>query len=114
MRIRGFRLLTEKPVLVVLNVGESDIERADERAADLAKDLLYAQTDVAAHEATAEQLGFLEESIWKQCRQAVFDTLGTAGRFGATNAQCCGSCARMESSAAAQISGRTTYLARIT
>jgi ribosome-binding ATPase len=33
--IRGFRLLTEKPVLVLLNLGEADLPRADELAASV-------------------------------------------------------------------------------
>jgi GTP-binding protein YchF len=60
-RIRGFRLLTEKPVLVVLNVGESDIGRADGLAGALAAELPYAQTDVAALSARIEmEIGQLE------------------------------------------------------
>ena len=34
LRIRGFRFLTEKPVLVLLNVGEADLGRADELAGE--------------------------------------------------------------------------------
>ncbi len=35
LRIRGFRFLTEKPVLVLLNVGEADLARADALAGDV-------------------------------------------------------------------------------
>ena len=60
-RIRGFRLLTEKPVLVVLNIGEADIIRADALASDMASTLPHAQTDVAALSARIEmEIGQLE------------------------------------------------------
>ena len=54
LRIRGFRFLTEKPVLVLLNVGESDLARADALAADLAAGISHAQTEVAQLSARIE------------------------------------------------------------
>jgi GTP-binding protein YchF len=61
MRIRGFRLLTAMPVLVLLNIGESDIATADALATALATELPYAQTDVAALSARIEmEIGQLE------------------------------------------------------
>jgi GTP-binding protein YchF len=61
MRIRGFRLLTEKPVLVLLNIGESEVARADALGSSLAAGLPFGQTDVAALSARIEmEIGQLE------------------------------------------------------
>lgn len=38
------------------------------------------QTDVAAHESDAERAGFLEESVWQQCRGLILDTFGPKGK----------------------------------
>jgi hypothetical protein len=62
LRIRGFRFLTEKPVLVLLNVGEHDIEQAASLAADLAAGISHAQTRVEAISARIEmEVGQLDE-----------------------------------------------------
>jgi GTP-binding protein YchF len=53
-RIRGFRLLTEKPVLVLLNVDEADIGRADSTASDLAAGYRHRRSEVAAISARIE------------------------------------------------------------
>ncbi len=59
--IRGFRFLTQKPVLVLLNVGESDIAGAGERAATLAAAYGHRQALVEALSARIEmELGELE------------------------------------------------------
>ncbi len=61
-RIRGFRFLTEKPVLVVLNVGEADLARADQLAAEMDAKIEYAHTDVATLSARIEmEIGELDE-----------------------------------------------------
>ncbi len=60
--IRGFRFLTEKPVLVLLNVGEADIPRADPIAKDFATRYRHRQSDVAALSARIEmEIGQLDE-----------------------------------------------------
>jgi len=60
-RLRGFRFLTEKPVLVLLNVGEADIARADELAASFAEGYRHRQSRVEALSARIEmEIGQLE------------------------------------------------------
>ncbi len=59
--IRGFRFLTQKPVLVLLNIGESDLPRAAEIAAGIAADYRHEQALVDALSARIEmELGELE------------------------------------------------------
>jgi len=59
--IRGFRFLTQKPVLVLLNVGESDIAGAGERVAALAAGYDHQNALVDALSAKIEmELGELE------------------------------------------------------
>jgi GTP-binding protein YchF len=59
--IRGFRFLTQKPVLVLLNVGEGDIAGAGERVASLATDYGHQNALVDALSAKIEmELGELE------------------------------------------------------
>jgi GTP-binding protein YchF len=59
--IRGFRFLTQKPVLVLLNVGEGDIAGAGERAATLDAAYGHRQALVEALSARIEmELGELE------------------------------------------------------
>jgi ribosome-binding ATPase YchF (GTP1/OBG family) len=59
--IRGFRFLTQKPVLVLLNVGEADIAGAGERAAALGVAYGHRQALVEALSARIEmELGELE------------------------------------------------------
>jgi GTP-binding protein YchF len=59
--IRGFRFLTEKPVLVLLNVGEGDMPRAAERVAGIESAYRHAHTVVTALSARIEmELGELE------------------------------------------------------
>jgi GTP-binding protein YchF len=60
--IRGFRFLTEKPVLVLLNIGESDVPRADQLVADFAADYQHKQSGVEALSARIEmEIGQLDE-----------------------------------------------------
>ena len=47
-RIRGFRFLTEKPVLLLLNIGESDVSRAGDLVSDFAKRYQHRQSQVEA------------------------------------------------------------------
>ena len=59
--IRGFRFLTQKPVLVLLNVGEADLPRAAEMAAQLAAGYRHEKALVDALSARIEmELGELE------------------------------------------------------
>jgi len=59
--IRGFRFLTEKPVLVLLNVGEADLPRAGERVAAIEAGYHHDHVLVAALSARIEmELGELE------------------------------------------------------
>jgi GTP-binding protein YchF len=59
--IRGFRFLTQKPVLVLLNVGEGDIAGAGERATSLATEYGHENALVDALSAKIEmELGELE------------------------------------------------------
>ena len=61
-RIRGFRFLTEKPVLVLLNVGEGDLTRADELVAQIEGGITHAHTEVAQMSAQIEmEIGQLDE-----------------------------------------------------
>ena len=62
-RIRGFRFLTEKPVLVLLNVGEDDIARAAEMATDFAGRYKHSHSQVEALSAKVEmEIGQLDET----------------------------------------------------
>jgi GTP-binding protein YchF len=69
-RIRGFRFLTEKPVLILLNVGEADISRAADLAADFAKRYPHRFSQVAALSARIEmeigQLDAEEAAIFRE------------------------------------------------
>jgi GTP-binding protein YchF len=59
--IRGFRFLTQKPVLVLLNVGESDLPAAADRVATIARSYDHRQAIVDALSARIEmELGELE------------------------------------------------------
>ena len=59
--IRGFRFLTQKPVLVLLNVGESDLPRAAELAAEIGTEYRHQHAMVDALSARIEmELGELE------------------------------------------------------
>lgn len=60
-RIRGFRFLTEKPVLVLLNIGESDVPRATQIAEEFAARYKHSHTQVDALSARIEmEIGQLE------------------------------------------------------
>jgi hypothetical protein len=60
--LRGFRLLTEKPVLVLLNIGETDSARSAEIVADLAGRYTHQHTRVEALSARIEmEIGQLDE-----------------------------------------------------
>jgi ribosome-binding ATPase len=62
VRIRGFRFLTEKPVLLVLNVGETDIPRMAELVADATRRARHAATRAEALSARIEmEIGELDE-----------------------------------------------------
>jgi GTP-binding protein YchF len=59
--IRGFRFLTQKPVMVLLNVGESDLGKAPERVATLTASYAHQHAVVDALSARIEmELGELE------------------------------------------------------
>ena len=61
-RIRGFRFLTEKPVLILLNVGEGDISTADQLAAGLRTRYQHAHSEVDALSAKIEmEIGQLDD-----------------------------------------------------
>lgn len=61
-RIRGFRFLTEKPVLILLNVGETEIARSAETAAEFAGRYEHSQSQVEALSAKVEmEIGQLDE-----------------------------------------------------
>lgn len=76
LRLRGFRFLTEKPVLVLLNVGEADLARADDMANDLRASIEHALTDVAQLSARIEmEIGELDEDE----AQVFRDDLGLEG-----------------------------------
>jgi ribosome-binding ATPase len=75
-RIRGFRFLTEKPVLVLLNVGERDIPGADELAQRTGASIGHAHTEVAQMSAQIEmEIGQLDEEE----AQVFRDDLGLEG-----------------------------------
>jgi ribosome-binding ATPase len=60
-RLRGFRFLTEKPVLILLNVGEADIPRAPELASEFAATYEHGHARVEALSARIEmEIGQLE------------------------------------------------------
>jgi GTP-binding protein YchF len=62
LRIRGFRFLTEKPVLVLLNVGESDIVQGDALASTMSASIEHARTEVVSLSARIEmEIGELDE-----------------------------------------------------
>ena len=61
-QIRGFRLLTEKPVLVLLNIGEGDIARSVEQVEDFTARYRHGHSQVDALSARIEmELGELPE-----------------------------------------------------
>jgi len=61
-RVRGFRFLTEKPVLILLNVGESDIPKAEAMASEFAGRYEHAHSQVEALSAKIEmEIGQLDE-----------------------------------------------------
>jgi ribosome-binding ATPase YchF (GTP1/OBG family) len=61
-RIRGFRFLTEKPVLVLLNIGEPDIAVSAQIVADFAARYSHRQSGVEALSARIEmEIGQLDE-----------------------------------------------------
>jgi GTP-binding protein YchF len=74
--IRGFRFLTEKPVLVLLNVGEGDVAREQELVASISAGYVHQHTMIDALSARIEmELGELEPD-----EAAVFmDELGIHG-----------------------------------
>ncbi len=60
-RIRGFRFLTEKPVLILLNIGEADISRATEIAAEFEERYKHRHSRAAALSARIEmEIGQLD------------------------------------------------------
>jgi ribosome-binding ATPase len=60
-RLRGYRFLTEKPVLLLLNIGESDVARAAEIVAEFAARYKHRHTRVEALSARIEmEIGQLE------------------------------------------------------
>ncbi len=62
LRIRGFRFLTEKPVLLLLNIGEGDIGRAGELVEGIRARVAHAQTMVESLSARIEmELGELPD-----------------------------------------------------
>jgi hypothetical protein len=62
VRIRGFRFLTEKPVLVLLNVGERDVAREADLVARISGRLRRARTRVEALSARIEmEIGELDD-----------------------------------------------------
>jgi ribosome-binding ATPase YchF (GTP1/OBG family) len=76
LRVRGFRFLTEKPVLVLLNVGEGDLAQADQLAAGLGETITHARTDVVSLSARIEmEIGELDEEE----AQVFRDDLGLVG-----------------------------------
>ncbi len=61
-RIRGFRFLTEKPVLVLLNVGDNDVPRSAQIVSDFAARYRHQQSGVEALSARIEmEIGQLDE-----------------------------------------------------
>jgi GTP-binding protein YchF len=76
LRVRGFRFLTEKPVLALLNVGESELARADELAAELQASIEHARTNVVHLSARIEmEIGELDDEE----AQVFRDDLGLQG-----------------------------------
>jgi ribosome-binding ATPase len=75
-RIRGFRFLTEKPVLALLNIGEGDVPRAAELVAEARSRIKHRQTMAEALSARIEmEIGELDED-----EAAVFrEDLGVEG-----------------------------------
>lgn len=68
-RIRGFRFLTEKPVLVLLDIGEADIGRADDLAGEVRNRYQHRQSMVDALSARIEmELGELDEQAAAEFR----------------------------------------------
>jgi ribosome-binding ATPase len=68
-RIRGFRFLTEKPVLVLLDIGEADIGRADVLAEEVRQRYQHRQSMVDALSARIEmELGELDEQAAAEFR----------------------------------------------
>jgi ribosome-binding ATPase len=62
LRIRGFRFLTEKPVLLLLNIGEGDIPRAGDLVEGIRARIAHAQTMVESLSARIEmELGELSD-----------------------------------------------------
>jgi GTP-binding protein YchF len=53
-RLRGYRFLTERPVLLLLNIGEGDVARADEIVAEFAGRYQHRHTQVEALSARIE------------------------------------------------------------
>ena len=61
-RIRGFRFLTEKPVLVLLNIGEDEVARAAQISSDFAAKYVHQHSGVEALSARIEmEIGQLDE-----------------------------------------------------
>jgi GTP-binding protein YchF len=61
--VRGFRFLTEKPVLVLLNLGEADIACADELAKKIREGISHRGVEVDALSARIEmEIGELDEA----------------------------------------------------
>jgi GTP-binding protein YchF len=76
LRIRGFRFLTEKPVLVVLNIAEAALSRTEELAAGLRSAIAHGQTEVLPLSARIEmEIGQLDEEE----AQVFRDDLGLEG-----------------------------------
>ncbi len=70
LRVRGFRFLTEKPVLLLLNIGEGDIGRAGELVDDIRARVTHEQTMVEALSARIEmELGELPDEEAEVFRQ---------------------------------------------
>ncbi len=60
--IRGFRFLTEKPVLVLLNISESDLPRADAIVDDVRQRYTHTRSEIAALSARLEmEIGELDD-----------------------------------------------------
>jgi len=63
-RLRGFRFLTEKPVLLLLNIGEGDVARAAEIVAGFAAQYQHGHTQVEALSARIEmEIGQLDPEV---------------------------------------------------
>ena len=95
-RIRGFRFLTEKPVLILLNIGEADIPRSAEIASEFAKryqhrysqaEALSAQVEMEIGQLDAEdaqvfreEMGLTESSLERVIRLS-YELLGLISFF---------------------------------